>query len=400
MMGLQIPPPRVAMPFMPGLWDWQAVDEGPGPFEGGNHSHASILEFVRYIAGAGDTSDVAPTAGGTLTINCQALGSYDYAIKLGNQTISSFSNADWFTTTADSRAAIVIVKGDLTVNAGQTLIPSHRKLFTAVHVTGTLTVNGAISMSARGANHSGTGSYISANAIRIATGTFSSVSNPQVPAAGANGGGAITQSASGGTNGTTGTAGNDGACGGGGAGGAARTSNGSAVSGAGAAGTAFGGGSGGGGAIRQSSGTSTAGSGAASGGAGGNGAGASSWAWGAGGAAGNAGGSGASGGAGSASGGGDGTGGVLLALVEGSYAGSGSVTAAGANGGNASATGPSGLASGGGGSGGGSVTVMFGGSDSGPTPTAAGGSGGSGSGSTQSANGGNGGSGTARKLAL
>ena len=41
-------------------------------------------------------ANVAPTAGGTLTINSQSLGSYDYCIKHGNQTVSSFSNTDFY----------------------------------------------------------------------------------------------------------------------------------------------------------------------------------------------------------------------------------------------------------------------------------------------------------------
>ena len=43
-------------------------------------------------------SSISPTAGGTVTINSQALGSYDFVTKNGNTTISAFSNADWFST--------------------------------------------------------------------------------------------------------------------------------------------------------------------------------------------------------------------------------------------------------------------------------------------------------------
>ena len=79
------------------------------------------------------------------------------------------------------------MNGNLTINSGQTFIPSVRKLFTVLYVTGNLVVNGSISMTGRGANHSGTGSSGGATTavdIRIGTGTFSAVVNPQIPAAG------------------------------------------------------------------------------------------------------------------------------------------------------------------------------------------------------------------------
>ena len=43
---------------------------------------------------------VTPTAGGTLTVDGVSLGNYEYTIKKGDQTISSFTNSDWFTTNA------------------------------------------------------------------------------------------------------------------------------------------------------------------------------------------------------------------------------------------------------------------------------------------------------------
>ena len=365
-----------------------------GPFPGGNQSYGSVLDFARELSKYSDSG--GPQAGGTLTLNNQALGSYDYVIREGNQTVSSFVNSAWFTDTEDSRSAWVIVRGNLTIAPGQVFRPARRKLFTVIYVTGDLVVNGEISMSQRGANHSPTGSNIAAAEIRIANGTYSGVVNPKVPAMGAAGGPARTYSGSGTSSqvGASGSNGTDGATGGGGGGALRKFGSKSATvsSGAGAAGSPFSGGPGGGGVHRETSGS--AGSGAANGGRGGNGnVTTSSGDLAAGGGAGNPGGSGAKFGTGSAAAGGNGTGGVLIIIVEGNYSGSGAVTASGASGGNGSGGG--GHDCGGGGSGGGSVTIMIKGVDNGPVPTALGGSGGN-----ASHKGGAGGNGTARKLAL
>lgn len=341
-----------------------------GGFAGGSVSYTSLKEMCEAMVAG---SAVTPTAGGTLTINSQSLGSYDYTIKSGAQTISSFTNSDWFTTTEDSRSAFIVVNGNLTINSGQTLIPSNRKLFTVIYVAGALAINGSISMSARGANHSAGGGNVTAAAIRIATGTFSGVGNPEVPASG--GAGAPTNSGGGDADGSAGTSGSSGQTGGGGNGGRRNAISG----GAGAAGTSFSGGPAGGGG---QSGGSGATAGSSNGAAGGNGAGGSFT----GGGAGNPGGSGTGGSSGA-----NGTGGVLIIFCTGALSGSGSISANGAAGGNASGGGATG-----GGSGGGSVTVMYG-SDSGPTPSASGGAAGTGSGVNF---GGAGGAGTARKLAL
>ena len=334
-------------------------------FTGGNVSSTQIAAVGKSMANASAAS--TPTAGGTLTIDSQALGSYDYVIKSGDQTVSSFTNSDWFTTTADTRSAFVVVQGNLTINSGQTFIPSNRKLFTCIYVTGNLTLNGTISMSGRGANHSAT----TAAAIRIANGTYSSITNPSVPAAG---GAAVGTS----TNGNAGTNGGTGSGGGG--------QNDVAVAAPhGTAGTSFSGGTGGGGG-RNHSGLSLSGTaGTANGGAGGNAI-----------AAGgpyptanpSSGGSGNPAGSGGENPGGTGTGGILFIIVEGTISGSGTITVNGVNPGSASER-P------GGGSGGGSCTVLYMTDTSTITPTATGGIGNGIYGATT-----NGGTGTARKLAI
>jgi hypothetical protein len=337
--------------------------EFPITFLGGDLAASSLLTAARTMIGGERTT---PLAGGALTINGESVGSYDYKVS-GTTTISSFSASDWFTSTEDTRSSWIIINGNLTINSGQTIIPGVRKLFTVVYVTGNLVVNGSISMRGRGANHSGSGNSGGATpaaTIRIGTGTFSAVVNPQVPATGAAGG--AVRATDGANNGTAGTVGGSG---GGGSGYA--FSGGTA--GSGAAGTSFSGGSGGGGAYGG-----TGANAGINGGAGGNGS--------------QQTGSLVTGGAGNPGGtlksgaGGDGTGGTLIVIVEGSLSGTGTMSVNGIDSTRFSGTVP------GGGSGAGSLTVLFGTNPSSAvTVTASGGSGNSG---------GNGGNGTARKLAL
>lgn len=339
-----------------------------GPSAPPTGSGSDVLSFARTLATTFVNSDVVPTSGGTLTLNSQSVGNYEVTARKADTTISSFTATDWFTSTKDTTSSWIVINGNLTVNAGQTIIPPVRKLFTVLYVTGNLILNGSISMTARGANHSGTGDSggaTTAVAIRIGTGTFGAVVNPQIPATGGSGAaGTTTDNAI-----VSGSAGTNGGTGGGGAGG--RFSAG--TSGGGAAGTCFSGGAGGGGAI----GSGTAGTGGANGGKGGDSIGIAS-----GGGTGNPGGT-----RGGINGldGNSGTGGTLIVIVGGTLSGSGTISANGVNG-----IRPSGSVAGGA-SGGGSVTVLFGTDSSSITPTATGGSG-------QFS--GNGGNGTARKLAI
>lgn len=341
------------------------------PFAGGNQSVADILALGAAIALNG--ADQAPIAGGTLSVNGVSLGSYDWMVKNSSQVVSSFNEPDWFTSTADSKSAFVVVNGDLTIDAGQVFRPAARKLFTVLYVTGNLVINGDLSMSLRGANHSTSGSNLAAGAILLYTGTVSSVTNPNIPAAGGAGAAAATYLPG---TGIVGTAGSNGGTGGGGSGGTASTSA------AGAAGTSFSGGPGSG------SGWSGApGAGGANGGAGGIANTASSNRGG--GGAGNPGGTGTNnqGNPGAGGDGGNGTGGTLIIVVLGSVTGTGTISSSANTGGGGSDTG-------GGGAGGGSVTIFYGTDAATYTTSAAGGGGGSGG-----FPGGAGGAGTVRKLA-
>jgi hypothetical protein len=349
---------------------------------------SSLLIYARALNG--NRAVGGPTSLGALTINSQGIGGHEVTVANAT-TISSFTASSWFSSTADTLSSWVVVKGNLTINSGITFIPSVRKLFTVLYVAGNLVNNGTISMTARGASHSGT----TARDLRIATGTFSSVANPQVPAAGGAGGpsgyygGAEIQN----VQGVAGTAGTAGGTGGGGSGSAPINSS----VGLGSAGTSYSGGCGGG-----AGGRTTSANAAANGGAGGR-AERSDQA--------NAfdyeGGGGNPGGANEyftapRNQGRSGTGGVLIVIVEGSVSGTGSIQANGVlnenpiNWGTDPVNGSSAFKTGGS-TGGGSVTLLYGGTNA-ITPVAAGGD--PANGTQWFLKGGAGGAGTARALQL
>lgn len=311
-------------------------------------SSTDVLSFVRTLAATYRGYDIAPTDGGALTLNSQAVGRYEVTTRKASTTISSFTASDWFTNTKDTTSSWVVVNGNLTINSPVTFTPPVRKLFMVLYVTGNLTFRGEISMTARGANHSGTGDSGGATTavpIRIATGTYTGVIdyspgntvNPTIPAVGGAGGdGKIQEGAPNlGANGVLGQSG-------GGTAGVWTTAG--PASGSGSAGTCFSGGSGGGG---QRGATPASGSGGTNGGAGGSGGGSG----GGGGGAGNLGGTSTGG----YSNGESGTGGTLIVICEGIVDGAG--------GGTLSTRGSAGSAAGGvagGGSGGGSLTLLYG----------------------------------------
>jgi len=276
-------------------------------FVGGNQSVTDIETLAQSMLYA---SNANVQTGGTLTVNSLALGNYEYYKTSGATTISSFSESNYFSSTEDTLSSFLIFNGNLTLDAGQTIIPVKRKLFTVIYVNGNLAVNGAIKMTARGANHSGggnSGGATTAQNIKMISGTYSSVTDATIPSAGGAGAAAKSGSHGSGIDGSDAPARGSG---GGASGGLGSSSN---SSGAGAAGTAFSGGSGGGGADNSN------GSGAAAnGGAGGAHGGAN-----AGGGAGNPAGSGS----GLHSAQNSGTGGTLLVYCTGTLSGSGSIEA-------------------------------------------------------------------------
>lgn len=287
----------------------------------------SFYSVGQSMAVTNNTSGIVSNI--STNVNSTSIGNWDYRIVSG-QTVSSFTESYWFSSTADSRGTFITFKGDTTIST--TFRPSNRKLWTVIYVDGNLTLSGTLSMSQRGANHSGT---TKAN-MRIIDGTYSGVSNPQIPADG--GAGKSNSPSNNATTGNAGTAGGTGAGGNGHNGDTGRTGTGG---GGGSGGTSYSGGSGGGGVDGCTSSINAV----ANGGRGGHGCGERAGA-----GAGNPGGSpGPLGG----SGGGSGTGGVLIVICTGTISGGGSMVAAGTSGGCWS-----GSSRAGGGSGGGSVNVL------------------------------------------
>jgi len=291
-----------------------------------------------------------------------------------NMTFGDSGDIGTSTTNAVHSVA-VLVKGDLTIDSGVTVTTTRsnyggpKGLF--LFVTGTLTNNGAITMTQRGAKAVGENVYLWQNIDE----TYE-----YVPAIGASGGASRTGKGSISTayHGITPAAATSRKTGGGGSGGMIANGR-NTVSGSGGNGTSYSGGAGGGGAYYGK----TAGNGSSSGGAGGNGAANAQYTYGAGGGAGNPIGSCVS----NCSSATYGTGGLLV-IYSGNFANNGSITANGSKGGNA-------YRAGGGGSGGGSINIFYAMLTTKGTVTASGGSYGVGtrSGSERS-NGGSGGAGT------
>lgn len=252
-------------------------------------------------------------------------------------TVTISSNTD-LTSTTDGD--FVIKEYDtLTVNSGVTLSVSNRCKGLIIYVKNNCTVNGTITMTAKGPNLASPTEGIAFPRHLHSAGVKGLVTDYRSVATGGSGGaGSVVVGNPGGTI-TNGT-------GGGGSGGSGYN-----TSGAGAAGTCFSGGTGGGGGASGSYGSA----GGANGGAGGNAS--TSGISGAGGGAGNPGGAPYNGG----STGSTGTGGFLALVVGGNLTigASGVISSDGSDGGDGGPNGP--YPGGGGASGGGRVVVLYGG---------------------------------------
>ena len=193
---------------------------------------------------------------GSLYLNGNFAGMYDYAYINGNTTIDTEEYPrpnHWFTDNMDTHWALVCVDGTLTTGQRNIIKPPVRKLGFVLHTDGDFTHDGLISMTNRGANHSGTGNsmgYTAPVAIPVKSGVT-------IPAAGGSGGARRSVTSAGtpykndGGTATNGT-------GGGGSGASFPVVTGSTVSGAGAAGTCFSSGSGGGSIMQYHAATSGA----------------------------------------------------------------------------------------------------------------------------------------------
>ena len=197
---------------------------------------------------------------GRLMLNSNFAGMYDFAYIDGNWSphweTHPFTKMDamLFSDKQDTHWALIYVNGDLELDGELIIRPPCRKLGMCIYVTGDFILNGVVSMTDRGANHSGTGishGYTAPVAIPL-NGTLT------IPATGGAGGARATgnyDSGGGGqkNNGTAaGGSGTGTYCGSGGGGsgeGRIVTAGGSGGhdSGSGSAGTCFTGGTGGGG---------------------------------------------------------------------------------------------------------------------------------------------------------
>ena len=179
---------------------------------------------------------------GQMHLNGNFAGYYDLAYWNGNLTIDddnelgAFFDNFFFTGNEDTHSALVYINGDLNIHYPCIIKPAVRKLFTCFYVTGAFTHNGLISMTDRGANHSGTGNshgYTAPIALPI-NGTVT------IPAAGGAGGARANRTSSGSSKNAGGTA--TYGTGGGGSGHNHMSSSGNTTAGAGGAGTCFSGG--------------------------------------------------------------------------------------------------------------------------------------------------------------
>jgi len=220
-----------------------------------NRAYAPTSDYREQTAQTnGQRSAVILT--GRLYLNGNFAGMYDYAYINGSITLETEEYPKinhWFTDNTDTHWALVHVNGTLTTGQRNIIRPPVRKLGFVLHTDGTFTHNGLISMTNRGANHSGTGDshgYTAPVAIPVKSGIT-------IPATGG-AGGARRSVGSAGTpyknDGGTATNGT----GGGGSGASFPVVSGATVSGKGVAGTCFTSGSGGGSIMQYHAGTSGA----------------------------------------------------------------------------------------------------------------------------------------------
>ncbi len=165
----------------------------------------SILEFCRGIMynWFPQSNFTRNFIQGSLNINGNSVGNLDFVVVPG-QTVTA-NIAPWFSSTEDTASSFIFVKGNLSIDAGAVLQPYTRKLFTVLYISGDLTFGdstSAISMTQRGANHSGQGNSGGATTevdIKVGSGTTIAANG----AAGAAGPNTIEESARQGINGST-----------------------------------------------------------------------------------------------------------------------------------------------------------------------------------------------------
>ena len=131
---------------------------------------------------------------GRMYLNKKFAGMYDFAYFDGNVDLNNTENsgsvfdAMFFTGNQDTHWALIYINGNLELDYPNIIRPPVRKLGMCIYTTGNMILNGIVSMTNRGANHSGKGTshgYTAALAIPL-NGTLS------IPAVGGAGGGRAT----------------------------------------------------------------------------------------------------------------------------------------------------------------------------------------------------------------
>jgi hypothetical protein len=130
--------------------------------ENNAYSAPNIYEFCQKIMYNWFPSNnfTRTPVSGSLTLNSLPVGNVDFTVIPGLTLdgINGINVDSVFTETRDTASSFIFVKGNLTLG-DIILTPPTRKLFTVVYVAGNLTMGplSQISMTQRGANHSGTG---------------------------------------------------------------------------------------------------------------------------------------------------------------------------------------------------------------------------------------------------
>lgn len=316
----------------------------PITFQGGDAGATTLYDFAKTIATCGLTTTVQNPAinyngnrfvGGLFTLNGNPCGRYEYNVLAGGTTLTQAMVATLFSSSLDISTWIV-VRGNLTIGSGVTLIPNvnpsytapatvtspdpdaKRRLFMVVYVTGTLTFadsTSVISITACGGNSSSTGANIGSFNVPIANNLYFGLDtniNPTIQSVGAAGGAPSTGGS--GITGDNPLMSPDGSSLSTGGGGSGLADVDGGLSGAGGSGSVFSGGTGGGSASKGNTAPSNASSLGGTGGYGSEGSTA--------GGTGNPGGLGDNGGLSGLSGS-DGTGGIVIIISEGTITGNG-----------------------------------------------------------------------------
>lgn len=152
-----------------------------------NRQYAPTTPYRGQTAQTASNNRSAIVRSGRLVINGKFCGMYDFAYINGSTDLDTDDYPrikHWFTSNEDTHWALIYVNGTLNTDWRVQIKPPCRKLGMCIYTDGSFTHNGLISMTSRGANHSGTGSsggYTAPVPIAVKSGIT-------IPAAGGTGG--------------------------------------------------------------------------------------------------------------------------------------------------------------------------------------------------------------------